>query len=104
MQLIEWSVGLGGRVAPKTNEILLQHLPEYDKVSRILPFSKDLSHAVQKCEHFGGREAKFIYQLDPISFDSPCRLVIPNFCFARQRDRGELHRKVFWFEPGMVEF
>ena len=27
MQLIEWSVGLGGRVALKTNEMLLQHLP-----------------------------------------------------------------------------
>jgi len=40
MQLIEWSVGLGGRVAPKTNEMLLQHLPEYDEVSRILPLAK----------------------------------------------------------------
>ena len=35
MQLIEWSVGLGGKRAPKTNELLLQHLPEFDEVSQI---------------------------------------------------------------------
>ena len=46
----------------------------------------------------------FIHQLDPISSGSPCRMVVPNFLFAHQRERGELHRKVFWFEPGMVEF
>ena len=40
MQLIEWSVGLGGKRAPKTNEMLLQHLPEYVEVSRILPLAK----------------------------------------------------------------
>ena len=39
MQLIEWSVGLGGKRAPKTNEMLLQHLPEYVEVSRILPLA-----------------------------------------------------------------
>ena len=59
---------------------------------------------VTKCEHFGSRQAKFIIQLDPISSDSPCHPVVPNFHFARQRERGELHRKVFWFEQGMVEF
>jgi len=52
----------------------------------------------------GSRETKFILQLDPICSDSPYHLVVPNFCFAHQRERGELHRKVFWFEPGMVEF
>ena len=40
MQLIEWSVGLGGRVAPKTNKMLLQHLPEFDEVCRISPLAK----------------------------------------------------------------
>ena len=40
MQLIGQSVGLGGRRAPKTNEMLLQRLPEYDEVSRILPLAK----------------------------------------------------------------
>ena len=57
MQLIEWSVGLGGRVAPKTNEMLLQHLPEYDEVSRILPLAK-IFPCYSMCEHFGSREAK----------------------------------------------
>ena len=76
MQLMEWLVGLGGRRALKTNEMLLQHLPEYDEVSQILPLAKI----------------------------SPCCLVVPNFRFARQRERGELHRTVFWFEPDMVEF
>ena len=76
MQLIGWSLGLGGRRAPKTNELLLQHLPEFDEVSQILPLAKI----------------------------SPCCLVVPNFRFARQRERGELHRKVFWFKLGMVEF
>jgi len=95
MQLIEWSVGLGGRVAPKTNEILLRHLPEYDKVSRILPFSKDLSHAVQKCEHFGGREAKFIQSPSTLPavwsyqiFASPVREIGESFtvrCFGSNR-------------------
>ena len=46
MQLIEWSVGLGGKRAPKTNEILLQHLPEYDEVSWIFANRKDLSYDV----------------------------------------------------------
>ena len=103
MQLIEWSVGLGGRRAQKTNEMLLQHLPEYNEVSQILPLAK-IFPLRSKCEHFGSREAKFIFQLDPISSDSPCRLVVPNFRFARQRELGELHRKVFRFETGMVEF
>ena len=40
MHLIEWSVGLGGKRAPKTKEMLLQHLPEYDEVSQILPLAK----------------------------------------------------------------
>ena len=40
MQLIEWLVGLGGRRAPKTNEMLLQHRPKYDEVSQILPLAK----------------------------------------------------------------
>jgi len=89
MQLIEWSVGLGGRRAPKTNEMLLQHLPEYDEVSQILPLAKIFPRH-SKCAHFGSREAKFIFQLDPISSGSPCRLVVPNFCSTRQRERGEL--------------
>jgi len=40
MQLIEWSVGLGGKRAPKTNKMLLEHLSEYDEVSQILPLAK----------------------------------------------------------------
>ena len=40
MQLIEWSVGLGGKRAPKTNKMLLQDLPEYDEVSQILQLAK----------------------------------------------------------------
>jgi len=39
MQLIEWSVGLGGKRAPKTNKMLLEHLSEYDEVSQILPLA-----------------------------------------------------------------
>ena len=31
-------------------------------------------------------------------------VVVPNFRFTHQREWGELHRKVFWFEPGMVKF
>ena len=84
--------------------MLLQHLSEYDEVSRILLFSKDLSHVVPSADTLVARKQKFIHQLDPISFGSPCCMVIPNFRFARQRERGELHRKVFWFQPGMVEF
>ena len=66
--------------------------------------SKYLSHAVPTASTLVAGKQNFIVQLDPISSDSPCLLVVPNFCFARQRERGELHRKVFWFEPGMVEF
>ena len=40
MQLIEWSVGLGGKRAPKTNKMFLRHFPEYDEVSQILPLAK----------------------------------------------------------------
>jgi hypothetical protein len=40
MQLIEWSVGLGGKKASKTNEMLLRHFLEYDEVSQILPLAK----------------------------------------------------------------
>ena len=84
--------------------MLLQHLSEYDEVSRILLFSKDLSHVVPSANTLVAGKQNFIQQLDPISSGSPCRLVVPNFRFARQREQGELHRKVFWFEPGMVEF
>ena len=77
--------------APNTNEVLRQHLPEYDEVPRNLPLANfPTLFQVMKCEHFGSRQAKFIIQLDPISSDSPYHPVVPNVHFARQRERGEL--------------
>ena len=66
--------------------------------------SKYLSHAIPSANTLVAGKQNFIHQLNPISSGSPCRLVVLNFCFAHQRERGELHRKVFWFQPGMVEF
>ena len=57
MHLIEWSVGLGGKRAPKTNKMFLRHFLEYDEVSQILPLAK-IFPRYSKCEHFGSREAK----------------------------------------------
>ena len=87
MQLIEWSVGLGGKRAPKTNEMLLQHLPEYDEVSQILPLAKIFPTLFPSANTLVAGKQKFIHQLDPISFGSPYRMVVPNFRFARQRER-----------------
>ena len=40
--------------------------------------------------HFGDgieEQAKFILQLYPVSFNSPCRPVVPELGFSRQRER-----------------